>query len=336
MKKGKRCQRQAGVALVLVLWITVLLTIMAGAFTLTLQREAKLVGNLKARSEANALAEAGLYYAMLMLSINDSARVWKANRSIHEWPFYNGVVNIQIGDERGKIDLNLAERNLLLKMFASIGVDAETADKLVDAIFDWRDQNDEVHANGAEQKDYKQQNLPYGPRNGPFQSIEELQFVLGMTPQLYKAVEPMLTVYSHNAAVNKTKATAAVLKVLEMDMEDDMSGKNTSPGSQAGAAETAAEDGESGGENAAEDAADADSENSGGENSGGAAAEAGGAYSIDAAATLPDGYTGRIRIVARREGPLGFTILNWKYVTAASDSAGDYVTADTPNSIDFR
>lgn len=331
--------RQAGVALVLVLWITVLLTIMAGAFTLTLQREAKLVGNLKARSEANAFAEAGLNYAMLMMSVNDPKSVWKADRSTHELPFYNASITIQIGDERGKIDLNLAGRDLLLKMFTSVDLDFDTADKLTDAIIDWRDKNDDESDNGAEAKDYKHQDLPYVPRNGPFQTIEELQFVLGMTPQLFKKVEPMLTVYSHSASVDKKKAPDAVLKALEMQVGDDAFGTKSSgaDSSNAGAPVSAsvdpadAIDPETGISTVAE-VTDTDSENA--NNSDGSAVSAGGTYSIDAAATVPYGYTGRIRVLVRRGGPGAFTILSWKYITAPSTPFADDISAkDTRYSI---
>lgn len=305
---------QHGVALVLVLWITVLLTIMAGAFTLTIQREAKLIGNLKTRSEANALAEAGLNYALLMLSVNDPQKAWKADRSFYELPFHNGVIKIQIGDERGKIDLNFAGRNLLLKMFTGgINLESSAAEKLTDAILDWRDKNDEAQANGAEQKDYQQNNLPYAPRNGPFQSIEELQFVLGMTPQLFKAVEPMLTVYSGRAAVDKTKAPPDVLKVLTAAAETDMSKQSTQNVNEGDTQETAAEDSEMA-ENTRTDTdmepgSETDVKVRGG-------FPEGSIYSIDAAALISSEHAGQIRIVVQRETPEVFKILSWKYVTA--------------------
>jgi general secretion pathway protein K len=305
--------KQKGVALVLVLWITVLLTIMAGAFTLTLQREAKLIGNLKARSEANALAEAGVYYALLMLSVNAPERAWKADGSIRELAFNDGVVAIQASDERGKIDLNYAGRDLLVAMFTGINLELGEADKLTDAILDWRDKNDEVHLNGAEKKDYKQHNLSYAPRNGLFQSIEELQFVLGMTPRVFKEVEPMLTVYSRMSAVDKTKASDEVLRVLEA-LAEDGTDKNAGPSGAArldgNSVANAERDTETDTENAGEDGGSSRSRSFGT-----------GIYTIDAEALLPGGHTGRIRVVVRRGlgSAAGFTILSWKYITAPSN-----------------
>jgi general secretion pathway protein K len=308
--------KQQGVALILVLWVSVLLTIMAGAFTLTLQREAKLIGNLKAGSEANALAEAGVYYALLMLSVNDPERVWKADWSVREVAFDGAVIAVQVGDERGKIDLNYAGRDLLAAMFTGINPELGDADKLADAILDWRDKNDDVHLNGAEKKDYRQNNLPYAPRNGLFQSIEELQLVLGMTPQLFKQVEPMLTVYSRKSGVDIGKASAEVLRVLDaaaQDGTDIAGGKDRTPAT--GDTETAAETGtesERGGDTAAEYAG-----------SPGNASSGAGTYTIDAEASLPGGHTARIRVVARRGSgsAAGFNILSWKYITSPGNGS---------------
>jgi general secretion pathway protein K len=36
----------------------------------------------------------------------------------------------------------------------------------------------------------------YRPRNGPFQSVDELKLVMDMTPPLFKRLAPALTVYS--------------------------------------------------------------------------------------------------------------------------------------------
>jgi general secretion pathway protein K len=46
---------------------------------------------------------------------------------------------------------------------------------LVDAILDWRDEDDLHLVNGAEDPDYKAAGLPYGAKDGPFDSLEELQ-----------------------------------------------------------------------------------------------------------------------------------------------------------------
>ena len=72
-------------------------------------------------------------------------------------------------------------------------VEEEQQTKLVNAILDWRDKDDLVHIEGAEKKEYKDAGLSYQPRNKPFQSIEELQLVLGMNESVFKWIEPLVT-----------------------------------------------------------------------------------------------------------------------------------------------
>jgi general secretion pathway protein K len=302
---------QNGVALVLVLWITVMLMIMAGAFSLTLQREAKLIENLKVKSEASAAAEAGLNYALLMLALKDPEISWKADGSMREVPFNGSVLRIKIGDEGGKIDLNFATRELLVKMFNSVDVESGVADKLADAIIDWRDANDDVHLNGAERKDYVQHHLPYTPRNAPFQSVEELQFVLGVTPKLYKVVEPMLTVYSQKSGVDKTKASPQVLRILQAMAED--SGQSAGAGDASIKNDLGATDGDS-----ADEETDAESDSDSETGSGGSAGKpvsSTGIYTFDIQALLPSGQSGRIRVLAHPVQTAGalYEILSWKY-----------------------
>jgi DNA uptake protein ComE-like DNA-binding protein len=55
---------------------------------------------------------------------------------------------------------------------------------LADAILDWIDTDDNPRAQGAEALDYSRMGYPYGPRNGPLHSIEELLLVRDMTPAL--------------------------------------------------------------------------------------------------------------------------------------------------------
>ncbi|RQW77943.1 MAG: general secretion pathway protein GspK, partial [Methylococcus sp.] len=59
--------RERGVALVMVLWVISLMTIMAGSFALSTQREAGILSHAHERAKAVALADGGVNYAMLML-----------------------------------------------------------------------------------------------------------------------------------------------------------------------------------------------------------------------------------------------------------------------------
>ena len=97
---------------------------------------------------------------------------------------------------------------------ASAPVDEEQQIRLVGAIIDWRDADDLVHLDGAEKAEYQDAGLSYEPRNKPFQTVEELQLVLGMDKSVYKWIEPLVTVYSGQAQVKLQEAAKEVLQVI--------------------------------------------------------------------------------------------------------------------------
>ncbi len=206
--------QQTGVALVLVLALTALLTIMAGSYTLSMRRELDLVRNTRDHSQALALAESGLNYAQMMLLVTDLQKRWRTDGTEYKREFGNGQFKVKIIEETGKIDINYVETGLLTGLLESIGLEEEQAANLVDAILDWRDKDDLVRLHGAEKDDYKDQDLPYQPRNDLFQTIEELQLVLGITPEIFEKLENLLTVYSVIAGIDPTKASRAVLLAI--------------------------------------------------------------------------------------------------------------------------
>ena len=115
--------------------------------------------------------------------------------------------------ERGKINLNRANFDLLSALFAAAGQDENTAEQLAAAVMDWRDRNDERGEIGAEIDDYVAADKSHGPRNGFFETVGELRYVLGMDDQLYGCVAPLLTVTSDQEEADLDLAGPGVLAV---------------------------------------------------------------------------------------------------------------------------
>jgi general secretion pathway protein K len=90
----------------------------------------------------------------------------------------------------------------------------EVVSGTVDKILDWRDSTPLKHANGAKEQDYRLAGLAYGPRNGAFQSVEELMLVMGMTPAVFAQVKPALTVYSGRQFIDPQVAPREALLAL--------------------------------------------------------------------------------------------------------------------------
>jgi hypothetical protein len=72
--RGARSGGQGGLALVVVLWVLVLLALMAASFTRTTRTEVNITRNLIDNAEAEALADAGVYRAVLALLDPDPAQ----------------------------------------------------------------------------------------------------------------------------------------------------------------------------------------------------------------------------------------------------------------------
>ncbi|MGR9086974.1 MAG: general secretion pathway protein GspK [Gammaproteobacteria bacterium] len=206
--------KQQGLALVLVLWMLSLLMIMAASFSLTVNRETSIVIGIKNNARATAAAEAGIAFAEMMLMNPDQNRRWRTDGSVYQIQFLDVPVRIRMLAEAGKIDVNLADQKQLQNLMKHAPVEEERQAALVGAIIDWRDPDDLTSLEGAEKNEYEKANLKYKPRNKPFQSVEELQMVLGMDESVLKWLEPKITVYSGNGQVDLTQASREVLQTI--------------------------------------------------------------------------------------------------------------------------
>ena len=208
--------RQRGVALVLVMWVSVILGVVAASFILERRTETLVVFNSISLARAQAAADAGVARGLSELYRNDPNAIdaWKKNGEPHEWGFEGSTVRIEMRDESAKIDLNSASEALLRGLLLSVGLSDEEATRLLDAILDWKDVDTLKRPTGAEEPDYRAAGLSYRPANAPFQAIEELQLVLGMRPELFRRLAPLVTVYSRQAGINPLVASREVLLAI--------------------------------------------------------------------------------------------------------------------------
>ncbi len=156
----------------------------------------QLARNVTEAAQLEATVEATINRAVLGLLDGRYDRRWRVDGVAQEFSFGGAKVRVAIQDELGRIDLNHADGALLAGLFQSVGLDSFSASRRVDKILDWRDSNGLKRLNGATAQDYRAAGFAYGPRNGPFQSVDELKLVMDMTPELFRRVEPALTVYS--------------------------------------------------------------------------------------------------------------------------------------------
>ena len=206
-----------GAALVLVLWLLALLAATIGAFALSARVE-----YMQGRASADLgggqeLAHAGIDYALSRMRATPTQPAWHADGRPYHWQFDGRSIELNVLDEAGKVDLNLAERPLLEGLLRALAVEPERAAQVAGAIMDWRDEDDLRQAvGGAESADYAAAGLAYGAKNARFDGIGELQRLLGMDAALYAQLAPQVTVFG-SGRPNPEVAAAPVLIALGLD-----------------------------------------------------------------------------------------------------------------------
>ncbi len=221
MKTRREAAGRRGIALIMVLWVLTVLALIAASFAQSARTDINLARNLVDSAKAEALAEAGVYQAIVGLSDRSGADLWRVDGTVYAWLFGGGEVRVFIEDEGGKIDLNTAREELLRSLFRSLETDDERvldlteADALVDAILDFRDEDSLRHFNGAEDAEYRAAGLTYDSKDERFELVEELQQVLGINRDIYDKVAPALTVYSRRRRPSASTASSTVRAALE-------------------------------------------------------------------------------------------------------------------------
>jgi len=221
-----RCTRDhdRGFALVAVLWIAGLLAVMTAALSVSVRTHVRVVANIAESAKAEALADAGAALAVLDLVAARGSTEHRRRFAADGQPVGcsipgEGVLTIAVSDEAAKIDVNSAGTPLLRALLAGLGVPPEKSAQLAEAIFDFRDADDDRKPNGAESAEYRAAGLSWMPKNGPLQSLEELGQVYGVTPELLARMKPYLSVYSGLEGVDASIAKTDLIALLRLGIE---------------------------------------------------------------------------------------------------------------------
>ena len=205
---------QRGIALLAVLWACTLLAILLGGYAATARIEGLLAHYQFEKTRAHYAAEAGLMRGVYALRVPDRSKLWFRDGRPYAIRFDGARVQVSITDETGKIDINSARPDILRSLFRGVGESFDHAVALTHAIVEWRSPAPGTWSKDQLNDAYVAAGRSYGPRNGPFVSVEELQMVLGITPVLYAKIAPLVTIWSGMSEPNIAAAPPAVLAVL--------------------------------------------------------------------------------------------------------------------------
>lgn len=189
----------------LVLWLVVALGAVAVAVVGSTRRESGVLLNARARTVARYAAESGIVAAVALLHRRMTAAYGPAQQvlalsgvdreltELQEVSLGNGRFTVALTNLSGRLDLNQAQSEALVGLFSQF-TSSKNARAIGDALQDWRDADDLVRPEGAEQDFYRRAGSPYVPRNAPLNRPDEFRWVHGVTDSLARAVAPYITV----------------------------------------------------------------------------------------------------------------------------------------------
>ena len=203
---------ERGWALVSVLWVIAVLTLLLGAAQSLSYQGALREHRALVAAVDDATLDAAVVRSVLGITDPRPDQRWRVDRTPERFVFGGQVLAITVQDELGRIDLNAADVSLLRQLLEVAGDSKAHAALLADRIADWRQAASGLdNVRQTSDSDYAAARLHYRPRHAPFETVDELQLVLGMSRSLFEKVRDAVTVYSHHPAIDTAVAPRFVL-----------------------------------------------------------------------------------------------------------------------------
>lgn len=204
-------RQQRGIAFIVVIWVMVLLTVLLAGFAVIARTEALQARHLAESTRARYMAEVGISRATWELRNPDPLTRWAGDGRSYDFEFEGAKISVAIQDESGKVDINAVDGPVLMRFLEGRGVESQRAQHIADAVLDWRDADDLTQPMGAEDADYEREGYPYGAADNGFQTVGEMQQVMGMDYELFRQLESDLTIWGGNSLPSAGAASQAVL-----------------------------------------------------------------------------------------------------------------------------
>ena len=235
----KLIRGEKGIALVMVMWMIVMLVVLASEMVAAVKGDTASVVNFKEDRETYYLALAGVQLAMSEILRESDFNYYAEGEGMvfakldevgaeynpavrEEIPLGGGVVTYTISDENGKVNLNslAGDRDGMIRLLQSIFADGDVnVAEVVDSIADWVDADDLVRPAGAESDYYNSLPDPYDAKNGPFDTVDELRKVKGISDEIYLTLAEKVTAYPIGG-INVNTASPEALLASGREEED--------------------------------------------------------------------------------------------------------------------
>jgi general secretion pathway protein K len=188
-------RREGGFAIIAALWAAALLAIMTLSILQIVGADARVGRGREDVATLNNVADAAVNIAILAM-LGPRATQPPVNAAPFAVPFDGYIAQVRVQDEAGKIDLNMANVATLRAVLTNAGLDSGASIDIANRILVLRGEN---AATSSAQR---------------LQSVEDLQSVVGITPEILSRVVPLVTVYSQTSWIDPAFATLNVLNVF--------------------------------------------------------------------------------------------------------------------------
>ncbi|MDX2153390.1 MAG: type II secretion system protein GspK [Bryobacteraceae bacterium] len=182
-----RAARKGG-ALLAVLWLAAALSAIAFAVASTVRGETERAATAQDGVRSYYLATAGIDRAILyfqwggILNPDGSPRYYVPGLPRYRFQFPTGEAFVELIPEIGKLNVNGARPDELLRLLLALGAEPARAADITQAIVDWRTP---TLAPTAFDAHYLSLTPSFRARHASFEEIEELLLLRGMTPDLF-------------------------------------------------------------------------------------------------------------------------------------------------------
>jgi general secretion pathway protein K len=209
----ERERERAGFALIIVLWTLVLIAFIVAALLGTSRTELRIAGNLTTNAVVAAAADGAVSHAIFALLAPDPKQRWPLDGGEHDFKVGDCDVSVNVYDDAARINPNVASPAMLEALLRITGSDPATARRLAAAIGAWVGSSGVARPPNALLAEYREAGRDYAPPGQPFETIGELRDVLGMTPSIFAAIRPHLSLFT-GAEPNAAHADSVVTAVL--------------------------------------------------------------------------------------------------------------------------
>ena len=169
--------RRRGSALILVLWCLLLLGMAVFSVIEMVELSVEHTSNDERALDARGLALSGL-------AIGLNPQILKDDPLLFQKPVADQQYKVTLESAGARLNLNYVllskHRDILENLFTQWGLGVDQADHVADCMYDWITPGDLRSLDGAKADDYAKADLPQRPTYKPFESMEEVDQVIGI------------------------------------------------------------------------------------------------------------------------------------------------------------